>query len=333
MSLRRSIFLAVTVAVLAATLLEGVLDVAVDSFVDTLHLDEDSGSLGLLLDLIDVPLFVLLGLGLGHLVSRRIARPLNRLTDATRELATAGRTQEVNVPPGGDELSELVRSFNAMAKAVDEHVERERAFTRYASHELRTPLSAMRLQMERVALGQLPAEEALPVIEKNVKRMEEVLAALLSLARSWEHAAERRPLETVIEETLASLPEPSRQRVMVRGLFTGALVSHPRIVQQAVSNLIDNALRHGAGRARLAVAVGDRSLTVRVSDEGQGVPEEALQHLTEPFYRLDQSGQGLGLGLAFVAHVAHALGGELALSNSEEGLEATLQLPVVAQQA
>src|SRR5690606_5156421 len=119
MSLRRSIFLAVTVAVLAATLLEGVLDVAVDSFVDTLHLDEDSGSLGLLLDLIDVPLFVLLGLGLGHLVSRRIARPLNRLTDATRELATAGRTQEVNVPPGGDELSELVRSFNAMAKAVD----------------------------------------------------------------------------------------------------------------------------------------------------------------------------------------------------------------------
>lgn len=333
MSLRRSILLAVIAAVLAATFLEGVLDVALEGLEERLPVDDDSRPVGLLLDLVDVPVFVLLGLGLGHLLSRRIARPLTRLTKATEELATAGRTEAVHVPPGRDELSELVRSFNAMAEAVDEHVERERAFTRYASHELRTPLSAMRLQVERARLGQVSAEDALPVVEKNVRRMEEVLEALLSLARSWEHAAERRPLAPLLEETLASLPEPSRSRVQVNGLFGGAFVSHPRIVQQAVSNLIDNALRHGRGRARVAVAVGDRRLTVRVNDDGPGVPDDALPHLTEPFYKLEQGGEGLGLGLAFVAHVARALGGDLSLSNSDTGLEATLSLPVVAPQA
>ncbi len=333
MSLRRSVFLAVIAAVLAATLLEGVLDVALEPLEERLPPGAAPGRTALLLDLLDVPVFVLLGLGLGHLLSRRIARPLTRLTRATRELAAEGRVEAVNVPPGADELSELVRSFNAMAEAVDEHVERERAFTRYASHELRTPLSAIRLEVERARLGQLAADDALPVVEKNVRRMEEVLEALLSLARSWEHAAERRPLAPLLEETLAALPEQSRSRVLVRGLFGGAYVSHPRIVQQAVSNLIDNALRHGAGRARVAVAVGDRSLTVRVRDEGPGVPEDALPRLTEPFYKVDGGAEGMGLGLAFVAHVARALGGELALSNTGSGLEATLSLPVVAPQA
>lgn len=332
MSLRRSVFLAVVAAVLAATVLEGVLDVALEGLEERLPVGDGRVPVGLLLDLLDVPVFVLLGLGLGQLLSRRIARPLAQLTRATRELAVEGRTQAVNVPPGRDELSELVRSFNAMAKAVDEHVERERAFTRYASHELRTPLSAIRLQVELARLGQVPAEETLTVVEKNIRRMEEVLEALLSLARSWEHASERRPLAPLIEETLAALPEQNRSRVQVRGLFAGAHVSHPRIVQQAISNLIDNALRHGRGRASVAVAVGERRLTVRVSDDGPGVPDEALPHLTEPFYKLDHSGDGLGLGLAFVAHVARALGGELALSNTGGGLEATLSLPVVAPQ-
>lgn len=326
MSLRRSVFLAVMTAVLAATLLEGVLDVGLEALGDAFGSGEGSPA-RLLLDLVDVPLFALLGLALAYWLSRRIARPLSRLTSANRQLATAGRVETLNVPPGGDELSELVSSFNAMARAVDEHVERERAFTRYASHELRTPLSAMRLQLEAVRLGHKPAEATLPVLEKNVKRMEEVLGALLALARSDDSAPERAPLMPLLQESLAAMPEEQRGRVELLGFLGSTYVAQPRLVQQAVENLVENALLHGGGTARVEVGETAGRLWVRVADEGPGVPIESLPRLTEPFFRVDPTTNGMGLGLAFVSHVARALGGELVLNSEGGGMAATLTLP------
>ncbi len=332
-SLRRTIFLALLAAVIGAAVLEGVLDVALEGLERRLAAGGGAVSLRLLLDLVDIPLFVLLGVVLASWLSRRIAAPLTRLTAATRDLEMGATAAELTVPPGEDELTQLVRGFNAMARAVDDHVERERAFTRYASHELRTPLAAIRLQAERARLGHAPAEAALTVVEKNVRQIEEVLEAMLALARSSDQAGERKPLSPLLEESLSALPLDCRSRVVVTGVFGGATVSHPRLVQQALTNLVDNALRHGGGRARIAVAVGDRHLTVRVSDDGPGVPPPSLPHLTEPFFQVEESREGLGLGLAFVAHVARALGGELTLSNAAAGLEATLRLPVAATSA
>ena len=330
MSLKRSVFLAVVAAVLAATLLEGLLDVGLGALGDAWMGEGESSRARLLLDLLDVPLFALLGVALAHWLSRRIARPLNRLRDANRRLASGGHAEALNVPPGGDELAELVASFNSMARAVDEHVERERAFTRYASHELRTPLSAMRLQLEAVRMGHKPAEAALPVLEKNLKRMEEVLGALLALARSNDGAADRAPLMPLLRESIDSMPEGNRERVLLLGSLDGTFVTHPRLVQQAVENLVENALLHGGGTAMVEVGSTDGALHVRVVDEGPGVPADALARLTEPFFRVDPKSDGMGLGLAFVSHVAKALGGELVLSSEQGGMAATLTLPQVA---
>lgn len=233
-----------------------------------------------------------------------------------------------------------------MSLALAGFVERERAFTRYASHELRTPLSAMRLQIERAELGLTSAQETLPVLKRNIAQLEEILAALLSLARAPDEATEHRLLAPLLQDSLASFPAEERTRLTVRDAAPKSLkVTHARLLQQALTNLVDNALRHGSGRTTVEVEAVGSSVTLRVQDEGPGVDGSDLSHLTEPFYRggggrdpdsdRNPSGAGVdsggfGLGLAFVAFVAKALGGELRLDNSSGGLLAVLTLPIVA---
>lgn len=120
----------------------------------------------------------------------------------------------IEVPPGDDELREMARSFNLMQTSVQRLLERERAFTRYASHELRTPLSTFKVQLEALTLGLSPSEQVLPVLERNVARMEAVLAALLALARSGERNPERAALEPLLRDLLGSLLSEARAHLL-----------------------------------------------------------------------------------------------------------------------
>lgn len=329
MSLRRSIFVVLAAAVLITVGLEVVLDVVIDGLVG--EASEGLAANRLLLDLLDVPVMVLVAIVLGWLLARHLAQPLRRLTAATRSLATDGSPAPVEVPAGDDELSELARSFNTMSLALAGFVERERAFTRYASHELRTPLSAMRLQLERAELGLVPAEETLPVLRRNVAQLEEILGALLSLARSPHGESEHRLLAPLLHDSLANFPAAERTRLIVRdGAPASLRVTHARLLQQSMTNLIENALRHGSGRATVEVEAVGGSLTLRIQDEGPGVQEPDLDRITEPFFRGSEDHGGSGLGLSFVAFVAKALGGELRLDSSTGGLLAVLTLPIVA---
>lgn len=348
MSLRRTIFVAVFCAVFATAALEGVLDVVIDRLAsggEMLERDETSmavGGLGelvasdrLLFDLIDIPLMLLFAFAGAWFLSRRIARPLKLLTQATNEVAAQSFPQRVPLAAGNDELSRLTSSFNDMAGAVQGYIDRERAFTRYASHELRTPLSAMRLQVERVELGLASAEEVLPVVQRQVNQLDEVLAALLALARSAGPGLDSRLLAPLLEESLATFPAEKRQRLTLAVSSPAQLkVTHARLLQQALTNLVDNALRHGSGATTVSVAAEAGSLTVKVHDSGRGVPPHELPQVTEPFFRSSERGDvdpaGHGLGLAFVSFIARALEGSLTLFNTDSGLEATLTLPIVA---
>lgn len=343
MSLRRTVFLAVFVAVFSTAAIEGVLDVVVDRMVG-------DGDDRLLFDLLDVPLMLVVALAGAWLIARRIARPLNTLTDATLHVAAQSFPLHVAVPSGDDEIARLTRSFNAMGEAIQSHIDREQAFTRYASHELRTPLSAMRLQIERSELGLVPPSEVLPVLRRQLTQLEEILQALLAFARSPGPDVESRLLAPVLKESLANFPVDARDRFTLTDDSPPQLkVTHSRLLQQALTNLLDNALRHGSGNATVRVMAEERSVTVSVRDRGAGVLPDELGRVTEPFYRGSNSKEpdarprgpaaatsgasygteGVGLGLAFVAFIAKALEGSLTLMNTDVGFEATLTLPIV----
>jgi signal transduction histidine kinase len=286
----------------------------------------------LLLDLVDIPVFLALAFATASLLSRRVASPLRALDAATGDLAGQRFPRPVPVPPGDDELARLARSFNAMSEAVRRYVERERTFTRYASHELRNPLAALKVQVERAQLGTVDAAVVLPSLERNVRRLEDVIEALHGLTQYGEREIRAVPVEAVVRDSLAALSPETRERVSVARLPPGVLVTDGTLLRQALHNLLDNALRYGSGPATVTVHAQDVALTLRVCDVGPGVPPEVVERLTEPFYRANPNRRdgGLGLGLALVEVIAQSLDGELDMRNTGSGLEATLRLPIVA---
>lgn len=284
----------------------------------------------LLLDVIDLPVFFLIAMVTAYVLTRLIARPVKRLTEGTRGLAARRFGQTVPVPPGDDELSELAISFNAMSHKIQDFLDRERAFSRYVSHELRTPLSALRLQIDRAVLGHAPADTVLPVLSRQVGRMEGIVEGLLALSRMSDPDPLPRPLDLVVDESLTVVAPESRQRlVLVNRSPSASKVTHGKLLQRALGNLVDNALTHGTGTATVTLWVDGEHLTVSVNDEGPGVPDEDLHRLTEPFVRLGSDDPGLGLGLSLVALIARALDGQLQLRNTGSGMEAALTLPIV----
>lgn len=287
----------------------------------------------LFLDLLDLPLFFLLALLVAWLLTRYALRPVRELTWAAEQMAGQYSPTPIPVPPGDDELSRMARSFNRMQTSVQNLLERERAFTRYASHELRTPLSTFRVQLEALGMGLSSAEQVRPVLERNLVRMEQTLTALLALARSGEYGSERAVLAPLLSDLLASLAPQARVRIRLDAeLPLSTEIVGAQLVVQAVRNLLENALRYSAGEVILTTEVlttvqgGAVQLSVR--DFGPGVPEAALAQLTEPFYRRGHHRESLGLGLAFVESVARSLSGQLELENVSPGLEVRLALPL-----
>lgn len=285
----------------------------------------------LVVDLLDVPLYVVVALFTAWLLTRVLLRPLRRLTAAAEAVSQRNFPGRMRVPPGDDELAQLARRFNRMTEAIRAQLERERAFTRYASHELRTPLSAFRVQVERAQLGLTEPEAVLAALERNVRRMEAVLDGLLALARSGERDDEPRALRRVVQDVLATQPPEVASRVRVND--EGCERVHVRdgaLLERALHNLVDNGLRYGTGPVTVRLRTDARTLVLQVIDLGSGVPESELVHLTEPFYRGRAAQEGVGLGLALVKMIAEGLDGHFDLANHGRGLVATLRLPIVA---
>ena len=283
----------------------------------------------LLVDVMDLPLFLVLAFVLSGLLTRNIIRPVRELTLASEQLARQQLPEPIAVPSGDDELSRMARSFNTMSDSIQGLLERERVFTRYASHELRTPLGALRAQVERAQLGLVPADEILPALQRNIHRMEGIIGALLQLARSSERDAEPMPLLPLVRELVRTFPPDEIDRITIaEGSDPSALVTDARLVQQALQNLLENALRHAPGPVALRIDARDEWITLGVRDSGPGLPRDLLEGPRKPFDRRGGGRAGLGLGLSLVANITQALNGELELRNRPLGLEATLTLPV-----
>lgn len=278
-------------------------------------------------ELLALPLSLGLALVAAYLLFGYLMRPIRRLTEATHLLAQQRFPEPLPVPPAGDELSDLAGSFNRMTEAVRGFLERERSFSRYTSHELRTPLATLRAQIEALELGLLPQEEAIPTVKASLSRLERLLAGLIALTRSPQSDPAPVQIGEVLATVIEGLPAATRSRVEVTGDLGATVRGYEEPLQQALNNLLGNALKFSQGRVMLRVQSG-AEVGICVQDEGSGVPEHTLKQLGEPFFRLQPGTEGLGLGLALVRHVAAMLGGRLEFCNRESGgLEAKLLLP------
>lgn len=246
-------------------------------------------------------------------------RPLRRLSAAAESF---GATSVVPEIPGRDEPARLARSFANLVGRLGRERERERAFLEYASHELRTPVTALRSGLEALSAGRMqPDRELLRRLFQEALRLETLTQNLVVLSRAQGRDARLASLdlETVMADAYDRFQPLALERALVLTLDarSAPVRADERLLEQAVNNLVDNALRATRqGGITLRSGVEGERAFLEVSDTGPGVPDDARD----------------GLGLRVVRDVARTLGGSFEI-DSDHGARARLWLPAVVAEA
>lgn len=235
------------------------------------------------------------------------------------------------MPPGNDELARLARTLNEMLARNEVAFDRERAFVADASHELRSPLAILRAELDVALMGESSPEElraAVASAAEETDRLSALAEDLLTLAQADQGnlPIQREPVD--LRETLERVGQRFAQPARVAGAVIetraarGARVkADPRRLEQALGNLLENALRHGAHTVVLQAERHGKQLELHVSDDGPGFPPAFLEVAFERFTRADRPRTipGAGLGLSIVRSIARAHGGEAYISNDAAG--------------
>lgn len=269
---------------------------------------------------------VLVVVALSLIAMRWLTVPLRTLATAAERLG-----HDLNHPPlpetGPVEVRQAARAFNTMQQRLARFIaDRARIFAAM-SHDLKTPITRLRLRTELLEDEALQARFA-----KDLDEMEAMVTHTLEYMRDTTAQQPRQPVD--INALLESLQEDYQEtggEVAILGRAAAPYTGRPLGLRRCLTNLLDNALRYGK-RAHVLVEDAPAVLTLRVQDEGLGLPADQLERAFEPFFRgeasrsRDTGGTGLGLGIA--RNIARAHGGELVLRNRPEGgLEAVLTLP------
>jgi signal transduction histidine kinase len=216
-----------------------------------------------------------------------------------------------------------------MLARLEGALERERALVSNASHELRTPLALLKTEIE-LALDEPDSAPALAAALRSAgeetDRLAQLADDLLLLASVDAGKLPLRRSRVSIPDLLDSIATRFHRRAAAAGrtievTSPGDLVAlvDRRRFEQALGNLVENALRYGSGMVRLEASRGPGGLTLHVTDQGEGFPPQFLGLAFERFSRADGSRAGTGLGLAIVAAIAHAHGGTATASNAATG--------------
>ncbi len=270
-------------------------------------------------------------------------RPVIRLRKAARELAQgnlSARVHEASSEPGakhGDEFRALVHDFNHMAERLQSLVDAQRLLLRDVSHELRSPLARLSVALE---LSREDADARMTLhldrIEKETARLNQLIGQLLTLS-SMEaveniRTFEKVPLKSLLEEILPDAEYEAKQRntsVLLDAIVECNVEGRRELIYRAIENVIRNAIRYTAEGSEVEIQLHRTSdssevfAVLEISDRGPGIPEEELDSIFRPFYRVDQARStntgGVGVGLAIADRAVKLHGGRIRAFNREGG--------------
>lgn len=253
------------------------------------------------------------------------SRPLKRLARAARDMSLGEDEFKPVETGGGSEVVEVGRAFNTMRARISRYLtERSQLFSAI-SHDLRTPITRLRLRVEL-----LEDEQVQHKFGRDLDELEMLVKGALQCVKDTDIHENIEPvdlnvlLDCLIEPYL--LPQ-GNGRVTLQGKALRPFPGKPLALRRCMGNLIDNALKYGQN-AHLCIEDNDNAFMLIVDDEGPGVPEQRLEQVFEPHFRLSGHQQGYGLGLGIARSIAHSHGGEVSLQNlSVGGLRVILCMP------
>jgi two-component system OmpR family sensor kinase len=265
---------------------------------------------------------ILLASLIGYLLARAGLAPVEAMRRRAREVSLRREDERLPLPKARDEVRRLGETLNEMLDRLRESFERERRFVSDASHELRTPIAVVKTELEgALRTGDYGSQvgEALTAAVEECDRLAQLAEDLLVLARANEgelpvrrEIVQVRPLLEGIRERFVDRARRQSRSIRVDAPGDQNLSADPLRIRQALGNLVDNSLRHGAGEIVLSSADGTGGVELRVSDEGPGFSSEIAPRAFDRFARGNhaRTSGGAGLGLAIVQAVAEAHGGD-----------------------
>ena len=287
------------------------------------------------------PIALLLAALAGYAATAAALRPVERMRRRASEIQAARPSERLPVPPADDEIGRLGHTLNALLARLEETLERERTFVSDASHELRTPLAIVKAEIELALRTGTTGEEhraALASVGEETDRLIQLAEDLLVIARSDQG---RLPIRAEAV-TAVELFEDVRRRFERRAAAARVTIAveapvdlsvrvDPLRFEQALGNLVDNALRHGGSSVELRAEERAGGVAVHVSDDGEGFSPDFVDVAFDRFTRADSArGRGgSGLGLAIVKAIVEAHGGTVRAggrADGDAGAEVTLLL-------
>jgi two-component system OmpR family sensor kinase len=259
-------------------------------------------------------------------------RPVVRLSRQAERLGAGDLSRRMPVPAADDEVRRLAESLNAMLARLEATMARERAFVADASHELRTPLARLKAELELASRGERSAAELREAVRSAAEETDELATLandLLVLARADQGRLPIHPETLRLRPLLEAAARRADVPVTVDAGADLTVHADPVRLTQAVANLLDNAVRHGAPPIRLSAVVGADGVAIHVRDHGQGIDPALRTRAFERFTRGDaaREGDGAGLGLALVAAIADAHGAAVGIDDGRPGADVWLRLP------
>jgi signal transduction histidine kinase len=285
------------------------------------------------------PIAVLLASIAGYLLAATGLRPVEAMRRRAREVSLTRAGERLPLPAARDEIRRLGETLNEMLGRLQRSFERERRFVSDAGHELRTPVAIVKTELEgAVRTGDYGPEvrESLVAAIEECDRLAQLAEDLLVVARSAEGELPVRPEDLSAGELLEDVRARFADRAAQRNRTIGVeaedglrLNGDPLRIRQALGNLVDNALRHGAGDIVLRSRRANTGVELEVSDQGSGFEPAIADRAFERFARGDQARTrgGTGLGMAIVRAVAEAHGGRAEIVPGGDGATVRVWLP------
>ncbi|MCC9603052.1 HAMP domain-containing histidine kinase [Stieleria sp. JC731] len=293
---------------------------------------------------------------------RMVGQPLQRLIDRVNRIAEGDLSERINIH-SHDELADLAVAINAMCDrlkrqrdqiesetaarlaAVEQlrHADRLRSVGRIAAgvaHEIGTPLNVVAGHAELIEAGELSgdaAKQSCRQIRTQCDRISKTISSLLAFARDGKSSRQPTDIRSVVEDTCQLLQPIARKRTSTIAieLPEEPLIAEvdPGQLQQVLTNLISNALQSGDSDIDVKVSASDDDtegfVQLCVADNGNGIPQDDLDHLFDPFFTTKDVGEGTGLGLSIVHGIVHEHGGQIdVISEIGNGSTFTVRLPV-----
>lgn len=272
----------------------------------------------------------LLGGVLAYFVSGRALKPLRSFA-AQVENVQPNNLADVQISEDVlPEFKQFSKSFNSMIKRLDEGFSAQRQFTGNAAHELRTPLALTQAQIELFAAEhpdvQPETAEFLKLLQEQTERMSQMTKTLLEMSELRSVPCnDRIELAPMIEEIITDLePIAEEKGIALNYDGNGTIIGSDTLIYRLIFNLTENAIRYNRANAQVHISVcddGDK-ISIRVRDNGHGIPEQYRESIFQPFFRIDKSRSrahgGVGLGLSLVWEIVLLHKGEIKIEESSD---------------